>query len=185
MLRYSVLLSLALPLCSYCQTYVGPPFHQPIPIIPAMAHVEGWSHGSIRANGIIIDLSMSPPSSLPSSSPVRGWSEGSGVVGSKPAQVFHFYIQYDNLNVTFGYDLLARPIKGTDKIKCTFSAFTDFGVADHRNRDITPVPLRAAPLVIKSGDVISIKELPLGEGKVAVVHYIRLTRTDLTRDSGQ
>ena len=148
MLRYSVLLSLALPLCSYCQTYVGPPFHQRI-------------------------------------SPVRGWSEGSGVVGSKPAQVFHFYIQYDNLNVTFGYDLLARPIKGTDKIKCTFSAFTDFGVADHRNRDITPVPLRAAPLVIKSGDVISIKELPLGEGKVAVVHYIRLTRTDLTRDSGQ
>ena len=149
MLRYSVLLSLALPLCSYCQTYAGPPFHQPI-------------------------------------SPVRGWSEGSGVVGSKPAQVFHFYIQYDNLNVTFGYDLLARPIKGTDKIKCTFNAFTDFGVADHRNKDITPVRLPAVPpLVIASGDVIAIKELPLGEGKAAVVHYIRLTRTDLTPDSSQ
>lgn len=87
----------------------------------------------------------------------------------------------------FGYDLLTEPVEGTDKIKCTFSAFTDYPVADHRNRDVTPVALPAdlTPLMIKSGDAISITTLPLGQGKIAAVHYLRLTRTDLAPASTQ
>lgn len=34
--------------------------------------------------------------------------------------------------------------------------------------------------MIKSGDAISIATLPLGQDKIAAVHYLRLTRTDLT-----
>lgn len=100
-----------------------------------------------------------------------------------PARVFHFYIQYDNLNVTFAYDLLAQP-EGTDKIKCTFSAFTDppYGT---RRKDIPvlALPTDLAPLVINSGDAIAIKTLPLAESKVEVIHYLRLTRIDLAPDS--
>jgi hypothetical protein len=39
--------------------------------------------------------------------------------------------------------------------------------------------------VINSGDAISIATLPLGQGKIAPVHYLRLTRTDLTPDPTQ
>jgi hypothetical protein len=39
--------------------------------------------------------------------------------------------------------------------------------------------------VIKSGDAIAITTRPLGEGRIAVVHYLRLTRTDLAPDSAQ
>ena len=143
-----------------------------------------WSH---KANGVVIDLSESVPWSSPDIDEIRGWSLGSQVDGSKPAQIFHFYIQYDHLNVIFGYDLLAQPVEGTDEIKCTFSAFTDYSVADQRNKDVAPVALPAdlTPLVIKSGDTISITTLPLGQGKIAVVHYLRLTRIDLTPDSTQ
>jgi hypothetical protein len=65
------------------------------------------------------------PWSSPDIDEIRGWNLESKVDGSKPAQIFHDYIQYNNLNVIFGYDLLAEPIEGTDKIKCTFSALTD------------------------------------------------------------
>ena len=97
-----------------------------------------------------------------------------------PARVFHFFIQYNNVNVTFAYDLLAQP-EGTDKIKCTFSAFADppYGT---RKKDIPVLALPAdlTPLVIKSGDAIAIRTLPLPESKVEVIHYLRPTRIDLT-----
>jgi hypothetical protein len=55
---------------------------------------------------------------------ISGVQYAADVDRNGPARVFHFYIQYKSLNVTFAYDLLAQP-EGTDKIKCTFSAFTD------------------------------------------------------------
>ena len=186
MLKYFLVFSLAVPLCGHCQNYPNSPFYLLTSSIPSTAHVEGYSHGSIKANGIVIDLSESVPWSSPDIDEIRGWSVAAGVDGNRPAQLFHFYIQYDHLNVTFGYDLLAQPIEGTDKIKCTFSAFTDPPYS-HRNKDIFPVnlPTDLTPLVIKSGDAISITTLPLGEGKISVVHYLRVTRTDLALDSGQ
>ena len=100
---------------------------------------------------------------------------------SGPARVFHFYIQYSN--VTFAYNLLAQP-EGTDKIKCTFSAFTDppYGT---RRKDVPvlALPVDLTPLVIKSGDAIAIRTVPLADSKVEVIHYLRLTRSDLTPTS--
>lgn len=102
------------------------------------------------------------------------------VDGIKPAEIFHFYIQYSDLKVVFGYDLLAEPVEGTDKVKCSFSALTDRSFAWHHNKEIVPVafPADLSPVVIKSGDAISITTLPLGKGRAAVVHYLLLTRTD-------
>jgi hypothetical protein len=186
MLKQFLMFSLAIPLCGHCQSY-GSPFYRPTSSIPSTALIEGWAPGSTKANSIHIDLYFSPPSSSPDFDEIAGWSEGSWVDRNKPVQIFHFYIQYDQLNVTFGYDLLAEPVEGTDKIKCTFSALTDPDITWQRNKDITPVavPADLSPVVIKSGDAISITDLPLGKGKIAMVHYIRLTRTDLTPDSGQ
>jgi hypothetical protein len=130
MLKHFLMFFLAVPLCGHCQSYADSPFYVRASAIPSAAHVEGWSHGSIKANGVVIDLSESVPYSSPDFDEIRGWSLGSRVDGSKPAQLFHFFIQYDQLNVIFGYDLLAQPVEGTDKIKCTFSAFTDYPVAD-------------------------------------------------------
>ena len=48
----------ALPLCAFSQSYANSAFSITNEI-PATAHVEGWSHGSIRANGLTIDLSES------------------------------------------------------------------------------------------------------------------------------
>ena len=104
---------------------------------------------------------------------------------NKPAHTFHYFLQYDQLNVVSGYDLLVEPVQDTDEIRCTFSALTDpdelAETAWRRNKDVPVVPLPAdlTPLVIKSG-AIAITTLPLGEGNIAVVHYLRLTRTDLT-----
>lgn len=36
--------------------------------------------------------------------------------------------------------------------------------------------------VIKSGGIVAITTLPLGEGRISVVHYLRLTRADLPPD---
>ena len=190
MLRYFLLLTLAIPLCGYSQSYADSPFYKATSAIPSTARVEGYEHGGIRANGVVIDLSESEPSPSPGFDEIGGWSLDADIDGSKPAELFHFYLQYDRLNVVFGYDLLVEPVEGTDKIKCTFSAFTNpRGWTGFRNREkeIVPVALPAdlTPLVVRSGDVISIPTLPLGEGRIAVVHYLRLTRTDLTSDSAQ
>ena len=88
-----------------------------------------------------------------------------------------------------GSDLLVEHVQGTDKIRCTFKVLTDAEIDLHRKSDIPlaalPGDLNPHPLVIKSGNAISITPLPLGKGKIAVVHYLRLTRTDLASDSVQ
>jgi hypothetical protein len=188
MLKYLLAVALAIPMVGNSQSYADSPFYRLAPAIPSTAHVEGWSHGSTKANGVVIDLSESVPSTSPDFDEIRGWSLGSWTDENTPPHTFHFYIQYDHLNVTFGYDLLVEPVGGTDKIKCTFSALTDpENRLKLRNKDIPPValPPDLTPIVIKSGDAISFTTLPLGEGKIAVVHYIRLTRTDLASASGQ
>jgi hypothetical protein len=185
MLRHLLAFTLAIPLCGHCQTYADSPFYKSVSDIPPSAHVEGWSHGSIKANGVVIDLSESVPSSSPDLDEIRGSSAESWVDRNKPAHTFHFYIQYDQLNVVFGYDLVVEPVEDTDKIKCTFSALTDPEIGWQNKKDVAPVDLPAdlTPLVIKSGDAISFTTLPLGEGKIAVVHYLRLTRIDLASAS--
>jgi hypothetical protein len=86
------------------------------------------------------------------------------------------------LNVIFGYDLRVEPIKGTDEIRCAFSVLTDPDELPEkawaRSKDIPVVAVAAdpTPLLIKSGDVIAITTLPFGPGKIAAVHYLRLTR---------
>ena len=182
MLRYSLALALTIPLSGHCQNYADSTFYRTMSAVPATARVEGWSHGSTNGNGVVIDLSESVPSSSPDFDEIRGWSVHSWVDRNRPAHIYHYFLQYDQLNVVFGYDLLVEPVKGTDKIKCTFSALTDPEVDWHRNRDIPVVPLPSdlVPVVIKSGDVLSFTTLPLGPDKIAVVHYLRLTRADLT-----
>lgn len=186
MLKHLVLMvALAIPLSGHSQSYADSPFYRTASAIPSTAHVEGWSHGSIQANGVVIDLSESVPWSSPDFDEIRGWSLESWVDKNKPAHALHFYIQYDQLNVIFGYDLLVEPVEGTDKIKCTFSALSDSEIGWRHKEDIAPVTLPGdlSPVVVKSGDAISITTLPLGEGKIAVVHYLRLTRTDLASNS--
>jgi hypothetical protein len=188
MFKYFLAFSLAVPLCGYSQSYADSPFYRPASTIPSTAHVEGYSHGSIKANGVVIDLSESVPSSSPDFDEIRGWSVWAGADRTKPSQTFRFYILYDHLNVAFGYDLLAEPIEGTDKIRCTFSAFSNPPDSiSLLSRGVVPAALPAdlTPLVIKSGDVISIATLPLGRGRIAVVHYLRLTRTDITPVSAE
>src|SRR5665213_687871 len=172
--------ALTIPLCCHCQSYADSPFYRATSAVPSTAYVEGWQHGSIKSNGNVIDLSAYVSSSSPDFDEIRGWSAGSYVDRNNPAHTFHFYIQYDWMNpvVVFGYDLLVEPVKGTDKIKCTFSALTDpENRLPLRHKDVAPVPLSAdlSPIVIKSGDAISITTLPLGPGKIAHVHYLRLT----------
>ena len=105
------------------------------------------------------------------------------VSGIKPAQLFHFLIDFKNVNVIFGYDLLVEPIKGTDGIRCSFSPLTDppnrTWFREERDKGVIPVALSndLTPLTIKSGDTISITMLPLVQGKRAeVTQYLRLTR---------
>lgn len=186
MLRYFLLLSLVLPLSGSCQTYADSPFYQLASATPSTAHVEGYEHGGLKANGVVIDLSEWTPNSSPDFGEIAGWDVGADTDGSKPTQLFHFYIQYKRLNVLFAYNLLVEPIEGTDKIKCTFSAFTN-PKGWPWPRTIVPVALPAdlTPLMVRSGDVISIPTLPLGKGRIAAVHYLRLTRADLTSDSVQ
>jgi hypothetical protein len=189
MLRYFLLLSLVLPLSGYGQTYADLPFYQPVSAIPSTAHVDGYAHGSMHANGVIIDLSEWVPASSPDFDRIAGWSEGADVDGNKPAQRFHFYIQHDHMNpaVVFGYDLLAEPVAGTDEIRCTFSALTDSATQRQRSKEIAPVALPAdlTPVVIHSGDVLAIRMLPLGPGRIADIHYLRLIRADQTPTSAQ
>ncbi len=171
------------------QSYADKPFYRPISAVPSTAFVEGWSHESNKANGVVIDLSMSNPSSSPDFDEIRGWNINSWVDKKNPAHTFHYYFQYNQLNVVFAYDLLVEPIPGTDGIRCTFSALTDTDEAPETawTRDksfrVVALPGNLTPFVIKSGGVIAFTTLPLGPGKIAVVHYLRLTRVDLTPDS--
>jgi len=119
-----------------------------------------------------------------------GWSVEVNVDGSNGVQVFHYYTQYDHMSpvVVFGYDLVVQPVEGTDQIRCTFSTLTDpEGDWWHRNKEVAPaaLPRDLTPAVIHSGDVLAIRTLPLGLGKIAPVHYLRLIRSDQTADSTQ
>lgn len=187
MLKHLLMFSLAIPLCAHCQTYADSPFYRPISAVPSTAHVEGWEPGTTKVNGILIDLFESVPWSSPDFNEISGWSDHSWGDRHRPDHIFHYFLQYDRLNVVFGYDLRVEPIQGTDEIRCTFSALTDPEVDWHRDKDIPVVslPPDLTPLVIKSGGAISITTLPLGQGRIAAVHYLRLTRTDLTPDPSQ
>lgn len=188
MLKHLLVFSLAIPLYGHCQSYADTPFYRLISAVPSTAFVEGWSHGSIKANGVVIDLSMSNDSSSRDFDQIRGWNINSWVDKKNPAHTFHYYFQYNQLNVVFAYDLLVEPIPDTDEIRCTFSPFTDAEQSPETawTRDksfpMVRLPGDLTPFVIKSGTVIAFTTLPLGPGKIAVVHYLRLTRTDLAQD---
>lgn len=187
MLRCLLLLSLMVPVSGFCQSYADSPFYQPVAAIPPTAHSEGYR--GISANDIVIDLSEWVPESAPGFERIAGWSVAADVDGNKRAEVFHYYTQYDHMNpvVVFGYDLLVQPVGGTDQIRCTFSPLTNFAEGGLRNKEVAPVafPANLTPVVIHSGDVLAIKTLPLGPGKIATVHYLRLIRSDQTADSTQ
>jgi hypothetical protein len=110
---------------------------------------------------------------------------------STPEHLFHYFRHYLELNAVFGYDLRVEPIQGTDQIRCTFTTLTDpideppDSILPLRRKDIPVVALpgHLSPFVINSGDAVSITTLPRGPGKIAVVQYLRLTRTDLAHDS--
>jgi hypothetical protein len=182
MLRYLLVLIAGIPICCYCQSYADAPFLKQISVLPPAAHVEGYSHGSIKANDIVIDLSGSASSSDPNSDENINWTLQAHVDGIKPAQTFHFYTQYNDLKAVFGYDLIVKPIERTDKIECRFSVLTDPPFSWwHHDKEWVPVafPGGSTSIEIKSGDAISITTFPFGKGKTAVVHYLRLSRIDL------
>ena len=189
--RFLMIIPLAIPLCGHSQGYADSPFYKRVAIVPSSAGVEGWQHGSIKANGVVIDLSMTINTSSPDFDQIRGWNINSWVDKKNPNHTFHYYFQYNQLNVVFAYDLLVEPIPNTNEIRCTFSAFTDHEQAPStawtRDKSFPVVELRGelTPFVVKSGDAIAITTLPLGPGKIAVDHYLRLTRIDLATNSGQ
>lgn len=191
MVKHLLVFSLAIPLYGHCQSYADTPFYQTSAAIPSTAHVEGWEHGNTKANGVLIDLSEQVSWSSPDIDEIRGWSVHSWVDRKTPDHTFHYYLHYDQLNVTFGYDLRVEPVKGTDEIKCAFGALTDpeelRETAWPRTKDMPVVALPGdlSPFLIRSGGVISIQTLPLGKGRIPVTHYLRLTRTDLTSESAQ
>ena len=186
--RFLLIIPLAIPLCGYSQGYADSPFYNRVPAVPSTARALGRAPGAI-ANGIAIDISMLEPA------PFTPMLANAWVDRSTPEHIFHYFRQYDRLNAVFGYDLHIEPILGTDRIRCTFTALTDprdeppndypgwgSGV---RKKDIPVVALSGdlSPFVIKSGDAISITTLPHGPGKIAVVQYLRLSRTDLAHGS--
>jgi hypothetical protein len=186
--RFLLIIPLAIPLCGYSQGYADSPFYKIVSAVPSTARALGRAPGGI-ANGIVIDISMSEPA------PFSPRLTSAWVDSSTPEHIFHYFRQYDRLNAVFGYDLHVEPIPGTDQIRCTFTALSDpidqppdkfqrLGLG-LRNKDIPVLALKGdvSPFVIKSGDAISITTLPLGPGKIAVVQYLRLTRTDLAHDS--
>lgn len=93
MLRYMLgfVLTIPFPLCSSCQSYADTPFYRTISAVPSTAFVEGWAHGSIKANDVVIDLSMSNPSSSPDFDEIRGWNINSWVDKKNPAHTFHYF----------------------------------------------------------------------------------------------
>lgn len=138
----------------------------------------------IHANGVTIDLSMSRSEFTIDKMESRH-EINAKVVGAKPTEVFHYYMQYSDLRATFGYNLLAQPVGRTDQIKCTFSQLTDLdqlGMAWPRDRFIAPValPTDLKPLVVHSGQVIAIDTYPAGRNHPAVIHYLQLMRMDMT-----
>jgi hypothetical protein len=193
LLVFSLLVfSLAVPLSVLCQSYADSPFYKKVPAVPSTARVEGWSHGSIKANGIVIDLSISEPSSSSDREAISGPGlTNSWVDRNKHPPVFHYFTQNVRLNAVFGYDLLVEPVPGTDQIRCTFSALTDPAELPEtswrrdQNIPVVPLPGSLAPIILQSGQAIAITILPLAEPSIAVTHYLRLTRTDLTPDPAQ
>ncbi len=187
--RFLLTLPLTIPLCGYSQGYADSPFYKIVSAIPSTAHAVGAENLRTRANGIVIDLSMLEPAPF-TPRLTNAWADT-----STPEHIFHYFRQYDELNAVFGYDLRLEPVQGTDQIRCTFTALSDpideppnkfqrLGLGlRKKDTPVVALPGDLSPFVIKSGDAISITTLPLGPGKVAVVQYLRLTRTDLAHDS--
>jgi hypothetical protein len=187
--RFLLIIPLAIPLCGYSQGYDDSPFYKVVSAVPSTARAVGQENIRMRANGIVIDVSMLEPAPFtPRLS--DAWADR-----STPEHIFHYFRQYYELNAVFGYDLRVEPIEGTDQVRCTFTALSDpeddppnnfqkWGMGlRNKHMPVVPLPGDLRPFVIKSGDAISITTLPLGPGKVAVVQYLRLTRTDLADDS--
>jgi len=187
--RFLLIIPLAIPLCGYSQGYADSPFYKRVSAVPSTARDVGRENIRIRANGIAIDVSMLEP--VPSTPRLtNAWADR-----STPEHIFHYFRQYDELDAVFGYDLRVEPIQDTDQIRCTFTALSD-PIDDPPNKfqrlglglrkksiPVVALPGDLSPFVIKSGDAISITTLPLGPGKIVVVQYLRLTRTDLANDS--
>jgi|GEM_PF-2159644 len=188
--RFILIIALALPFSGYSQVYADSPFYKIVSAVPSTARAVGKENTRIVANGIVIDVSMLEPARPFTPRLTNAWADR-----STPEHIFHYFRQYDKLNAVFGYDLRVEPIQGTDQIRCNFSALSDpidlppdnfsrWGLGlRNKNIPVVALPGDPSPFVIKSGDAISITTLPLGPGKVAVVQYLRLTRTDLAHDS--
>jgi len=187
--RFLLIIPLAIPFCGYSQGYADSPFYKIVSALPSTARDVGRENIRIRANGIVIDVSMLEPAPF-TPRLTNAWADR-----STPEHIFHYFRQYDELNAVFGYDLRVEPIQGTDQIRCTFTALSDpideppnnfqrLGLGLRKKYiPVVALPGDLSPFVIKSGDAISITTLPLGLGKIAVVQYLRLTRTDLAHDS--
>jgi hypothetical protein len=186
--RFLLIIPLAIPLCGHSQSYADSPFYKVISAAPSTPHAVGRE---FRANGIVIDVSMLEPAPF-TPRLTNVWADR-----STPQHIFHYFRQYDESNAVFGYDLRVEPIQGTDQIRCAFTALSDpldeppnkfqrLGLGLRKKSiPVVALPGDLSPFVIKSGDAISITTLPLGPGKIAVVQYLRLTRTDLAHDSPQ
>ena len=186
--RFLLIISLAIPLCGYSQSYEFP-FYRIVSAVPSTAGADGQENLRTSANGIVIDVSMLEPAPF-TPRLTNAWADR-----STPEHIFHYFRQYDELNAVFGYDLRVEPIQGTDQIRCIFTALSDpideppnkferLGLGLRKKSiPVVVLPGNLSPFVIKSGDAISITTLPLGPGKIAVVQYLRLTPADLAHDS--
>ncbi len=187
--RFLLIIPLAIPLCGYSQGYADSPFYKIVSAVPSTTRAVGGENIRTRANGVVIDVSMLEPAPF-TPRLTNAWADR-----STPEHIFHYFREYDELNAVFGYDLRVEPIQGTDQIRCTFTALSDpideppnkfqrLGLGLRKKYiPVVALPGDLSPFVIKSGDAISITTLPLGPGKIAVVQYLRLTRTDLAHDS--
>jgi hypothetical protein len=177
-----LLLFLVFQMLPFSQEYFGNPvFRMDIQQIPIAAHVEGWSHGSIKTNDVVIDLSILrdpwPDSNRPSESITNSW-----VDRKEAAHTFHYYVEYADLGVAFGYDLDVKPYD-SDLIECTFKTLTDPVELPRgswpRNENLKLVTVPISPMVIKDGGIIAFTTYPLGDERHKVTHYLQLKRIDL------
>jgi hypothetical protein len=164
-----VLLFLASPLLGSAQPYIDTPFYKLSGGSPAGAAAR-WSGSPTFANGTTTEITMFVNHS-------GGWDEGMQVDGKPGAQVLHWFAAFYKPHATFGYDLLLEPLSRTTKIRCTFSAMTEpehgFQLRD-TSSSMVPLPEPLTPLVIESGDTISIRFSPEGVPDKPFVQYLKI-----------
>lgn len=179
-MRLSLYLGLgivAIPALAVGQSYQNAPFYQ-LAKQPPAGVIFRWGGRPTEANGISTQIVMSVH-------PTGGWEEGMRVDGQPGAQVLHWYAAFYKPHATFGYNLLLEPIPGSTRIRCTFSTMTEpeggFGLRD-TSSSLVQLPEPLTPLIVESGDTVSVSFLPEPTLEKTFVQSLTITLKPRTKD---